>query len=302
MNDKDKNLPVEEQQESTGVAAVKAAEKLGGFLSNVFGAPISTSVGMLQDKLAVVRWERQLRLADRVREITHERAVSGQPTSVPPRLAVPIIENASLEEDNYLQDLWAHLLSAAMNSETNINVRNAFVDIIKQLEPIDVKILELCYKKYREGRARKIARYGDKSWFREGDSIEYQIRQKEIVEALEITTVEYKTAVDNLIRTRLLASYIEDNEIQSEVDGDEQYYEASLHYGYHSVCITQLGVSFVLVCTPSSEDEDESELIERLRKEEKIKEEQRKAALQEAMRKMQGQFGDSVVIKNEDED
>lgn len=298
MNDKNKNLPAETEQEST---SVKAVEKLGGFLSNVFGIPITTSVGMLQDKLAVVRWERQLRLADRVREITHARAISGQPTSVPPRLAVPIIENASLEEDNYLQDLWAHLLSAAMNSETNSNVRNAFVDIIKQLEPIDVKILELCYKKYREGRARNIARNGDKSWYREGDSIEHPISQIDIVKALEITPIDYKTAVDNLIRTRLLASYIEDNEIQSEVDGDEQYYEVSLHYGYHSVCMTQLGVSFVLVCTPSSEEEDETELIKRLKKEEQIKKEQRKAALQEAMRKIQGQFGDSVVIKSEDE-
>lgn len=106
-SDKQSKLPA---QKSVPVAAIEAAEKVGQFLSNVFGEPIKTSVGMLQDKLGVIRWERQLRLADRVKEILDQRRKGGNHVSVPPRIALPVIEAASIESDDFLQDLWANLL------------------------------------------------------------------------------------------------------------------------------------------------------------------------------------------------
>jgi len=297
---KSNNLSVEHK--STGVAAVEATEKLGTFLSSVFGAPITTTSGMLQDKLAVARWERQLRLADKVQEITNERAASGKPVGVQPRLAVPIIENASLEENNQLQDLWAHLLASAMNTETSIKVRNAFVDIIKQLEPIDVQILEVCFKKLRESQLTRKAKFGHKEWFTETDATSYPITQKHVIDALDITKQTYMESADNLMRVRLLSSYIEDSDIHAEVDGSEEYYEASLHYGYQSVCITELGTVFVKVCTPSSDEEDEEELLIRLKKEHDIKMEQRESAREAALKKIQDQLGSGAIVFSEDAD
>lgn len=303
MSDSD-NQPKLPARNSTGVAAISAAEKLGQFLSNVFGEPIKTSVGMLQDKLAVVRWERQLRLADRVREIIEERSKEGISVSVPPRLAVPIIEAASLESDDSLQDLWAHLLASAMNSESAQKVRSAFVDIIKQLEPIDVKILEFCYGKYREKRANRIARLGEKMWYKDKDPTYFGIARQEIALGLTIGGEDYLNAVDNLIRVRLLASYVDESSVETEVDGSQESYDVSIYHGYDSVCITSLGVSFVRTCTPSRDEEDEKDLIERLRREEEHKKAAKQSALDAALRQIQAQFGEGAIVetaKNKDE-
>ncbi|MCI5211443.1 MAG: hypothetical protein D3910_22270, partial [Candidatus Electrothrix sp. ATG2] len=39
-----------------------------------------------------------------------ERKIGNNHRTVPPKIAFPVIENASLKEDDFLQDLWANLL------------------------------------------------------------------------------------------------------------------------------------------------------------------------------------------------
>ncbi len=130
--------------------AIEASEKLGAFLSRVFGEPIETTVGMLQDKLAVLRWERQLRLADRVQEILRKCGVEASVAPVPPRLALPIIEKACIEIDDYLQDLWANLLASSMDPSKASSVRGAFVGIIQEIEVLDAKFLEYVFSQRRK--------------------------------------------------------------------------------------------------------------------------------------------------------
>ena len=57
------------------------------------------------------------------------------------KLSVPFIENASLEEDPTLQELWVNLLTNALNPKNSEEVRPIFIDIIKNLSPFDALIL-----------------------------------------------------------------------------------------------------------------------------------------------------------------
>ena len=57
------------------------------------------------------------------------------------KLGLPLIEKASLEEDPTLQELWANLLANALNPNHSAEVRTIFVDIIHNLSPFDVLIL-----------------------------------------------------------------------------------------------------------------------------------------------------------------
>lgn len=57
------------------------------------------------------------------------------------KLGLPIIEKASLEEDPSLQELWANLLANALNPNHSDKVRSIFIDIIQNLSPLDVLIL-----------------------------------------------------------------------------------------------------------------------------------------------------------------
>ena len=51
-----------------------------------------------------------------------------------------IVEEATLEDDDYLQDLWARLLAAAMDPNAP-PVRRALSGILLNLDPLDVKVL-----------------------------------------------------------------------------------------------------------------------------------------------------------------
>ncbi len=62
---------------------------------------------------------------------------------VPPRVLLPTISFASLEDNDGLQDKWAALLAnAAANSDT---IPPTFPDILRQLSPFEVRILDALY-------------------------------------------------------------------------------------------------------------------------------------------------------------
>jgi len=107
----------------TARTGIEAAQGLGSFLAKVLGEPIETAVGLVSDKLKFVRFERQMRLADRYSEVMVRRGLSSEEQPVPPKIALPAIENASLEEDDELQDLWANLLASSHDKTLNGVVR-----------------------------------------------------------------------------------------------------------------------------------------------------------------------------------
>jgi hypothetical protein len=130
----------------TARKAIGANEKLGKFLATVIGEPLDATVGMLTDRLRFMRWQRQIRLADRCMEIIHERKLEGKMLVVPPKLALPIVEHASLEDDDRLQDLWANLLVSAMDPAFKDDPTGSFVEIVMQLRPVEASILEGLYR------------------------------------------------------------------------------------------------------------------------------------------------------------
>jgi hypothetical protein len=267
--------------------AISAGEKFGSFLSRVFGEPIETTVGMLQDKLTVTRWERQLRLADRVQEIVRERGIDATILPVPPRLALPIIQKASLETDDYLQDLWARLLASCMDPKQANSARSAFIGIIQEIEVIDAKVLEYIFSQLRNYSRRNLKPLGELSPLKVG------IRKEDILSALSLAEDRYHLSIDNLMRLRLLVSFSED----SYFDVGDESIEASYSHGYKRVCMTSLGVSFVLACTPAPELESDEKLIVRLREERKASELAKNSALDAALSQIEKQFGSGTMLR-----
>ena len=134
----------------TTTKAIEAVNKVGSFLSKALGEPIEEAIGMIGDKLKFMRWERQIRLIDKVEEISQNRKIIGKEIPIPPKLFIPIMENASLEDNNTLQDIWARLIVSSQDEKTSKNVRVAYIDIIKQLEDVDVMFLDKLYYWYQD--------------------------------------------------------------------------------------------------------------------------------------------------------
>lgn len=65
--------------------------------------------------------------------------------AIPLKLAIPLFSAASLEDDDYLQDLWATLLVNSTITETEIELRRAYIDILERISPLEAKILKVVY-------------------------------------------------------------------------------------------------------------------------------------------------------------
>jgi hypothetical protein len=119
------------------VETVEMSRDLARFLSG----PAGEVVGMLQDHLRVVRFERQVRLAQRVNHFLAERSMGGPTRTVPLNIGLPLLSNAIVEEDDDLQDIWAMLLVNAGDADSGIEMRRAFVSVLTEMTALDVRNL-----------------------------------------------------------------------------------------------------------------------------------------------------------------
>lgn len=255
----------------TSRTAIESTEKLGRFVSKITGESIEAVTGILSDKLRFMRWERQIRLRDRMHEVINERGLEGRLNTVSPKLALPIIEHASLEENDELQDLWANLLASALDPNFNGMVRAAFIDIIKQLEVVDVHILNLVYSQneaWHSARRQRLERRTVPNFHDFDSTLKVPVTSGMIRKDLNLDKDSYENSIDNLLRVRCIASFIGKEEIKAEIRDDPGvslspvFSTTSLRgrlrrrtqsmpviHTYEKVNITALGSSFVEACT-----------------------------------------------------
>lgn len=249
-NDVDETAKAVQEVAKTTSKAIAATERLGGFVANTIGEPLQITINILNDKLKYIRWQRQVRLFDRCQEVLKTRRLEGKTRIISPQLALPIIANASFEEDDFLQDLWVSLLLSAMDPDCEMP-RSAYIDIIKQLTPLDVRILKILYDKHDPHKNKDSAEYIKKyisSRFKPG--VEYVSPSRIPVDANSVISVipglnmeGYEISIDNLIRVGC-ASLFRDIWIRAYDDKTINQKRSN----YDQVTITALGVKFVAVC------------------------------------------------------
>jgi hypothetical protein len=179
---------------------------------------------------------------------------------VPPRVAVagPTIEALRFAADEpAMRELYANLLATSMSSKRQGKAHPAFVEIIRQLEVIDVHLLNFIYANYmkvgKESKERWISH--PILWNYQPKSIDMPINKYDITNMLKIEESAYMKSVDNLIRLRFITPYVEEHDIETEVDGEYDKKTFTLFHNYDRVCMTPFGVEFVEACTnpPKSE-------------------------------------------------
>jgi hypothetical protein len=214
-----------------GEKSIGMAEKVGGFFARVFKEPAEEVAGMITDKLRFVRWRRLVNMSDEVNKILIDRGVK-QTRAVTPKLALAIFEEASLEEDISLQNLWNNLLANAMDPQYNGELRYGFVDMIKNITGIEALIL----KNYYDG-------------LKEDDLIDdianitnFYITKDDIMKTLSIDEITYQVNIYNLMRMQCIGPAI----IKGSITFGEHC--ATAYKGTDAVVLTPLGVRFVEAC------------------------------------------------------
>lgn len=120
------------------------ASGMGEFLAPLVQGSLTQIAGMFEDKLKYMRWERQLRLIECSKEKLIALGIEEIEKPLPLKYAIPILQGATLEEDNDLQDLWINLLVNAVANK-KIEIKRVYMDILERLSPMEATILQQIY-------------------------------------------------------------------------------------------------------------------------------------------------------------
>ncbi len=215
-----------------GDKGLEIAEKACNFFAKVFREPIYEISGMITDKLRFIRWKRMVQIADEVNRILEEKKIKDT-RAVPPKIALPIIEEASLEDDPDLQYLWNHLLANAMNPKFNDEIRYGFIDMIKGITGIEARLLNEFYESLnKEGKLRPLS-----------DVVQYSLTKEQIMQTSGLSADAFALSVNNLMRMQLLSPAF--FKIDGLEIGSEPY---KVYKGFEAVTLTPLSVKFVEAC------------------------------------------------------
>jgi hypothetical protein len=125
--------------------AIDAGRELGGFFAKIFGGPLEQLAGIGEDWLTAYRRTRQLRLAKRFMEIRNELGFEDETKTIELKFGLPLIAAASIENDDSLQDLYAQLLITATDPNSKVEAKRAFVSILQELGPLEVRLIHMIY-------------------------------------------------------------------------------------------------------------------------------------------------------------
>jgi len=215
-----------------GSKALNVSEKVGGFFAKVFKEPIQEVSGIITDKLRFIRWRRLVQMSDEVNIILFEKGVQ-ETRGVPPKLALPIFEESSLEDDPSLQNLWNHLLANAMNPEFNGELRYGFIDMIKNITGIEASIISNFYEILRrDDKLVDITKITD-----------YFLTKEQIMEVIGIDEAAYQVSIFNLMRMQCIGpAILKSSGIRMGTES------MTIYKGTDAIVLTPLGVKFVEAC------------------------------------------------------
>lgn len=156
--------------------------------------------------------EREYKLAETEKLLAKKLEHVGEDKIVTPEayIAVPAIQAISYSMDSEeLRNLYANLLAKAMNIDTKDFVHPSFVEIIKQMSPIDVRVLE----EVAQNKPFQVANIYCCKYQNSQESSELLSSLENPIEKLGfegITHITYfspdlvKVSLDNLLRLRLV--------------------------------------------------------------------------------------------------
>jgi hypothetical protein len=188
----------EQEQQKTYQIGLDLMRRAGTFLNGVFG-PASQEFGhLLGDQMKYWRFKNAVSILEKAQVLIEERGL--QPTQVKALGfgdGLRLLEAASLEEDESVQDMWARLMANAVDPGSATRPEKMYVDILKSLSNREVVFLDLLAHIDREltplltmARAAEVRK-------KVGDLAETRWRH--------FSTNERNTSIQNLVRLRCVA-------------------------------------------------------------------------------------------------
>jgi len=139
-------LKAVEEIAKTARKAIDASSRLGSFLNKVLGDAFQELGQSLHDWTKYYRYKNLLAIQDKVERIHRQRAIEDKISPIPLRFAISLIESASLEDEETIQEMWSALIANSTDPTKTKSTRRVFINILSSLEPVDAKILNVLAK------------------------------------------------------------------------------------------------------------------------------------------------------------
>jgi len=127
---------------------IKAIEKsidiVHDFLNKIAG-PAAEEFGLaFQDKARLYRYKNLIKILEKAKKFAEKS--ESEIKEIPLRTLMPIIEGASLEDDENLSEKWAALIANAATGNLTRGNHPSYVQILKELSPSDAFLLDEIFK------------------------------------------------------------------------------------------------------------------------------------------------------------
>jgi hypothetical protein len=138
--------------EKAGDTAIEAAKASGKALENIteffnrLAGPLATEVGeILADRTKVYRAKNWISCQEKIKQMLDE--AHEVPQEIPARQFLPMLESASLEDDETLQEMWAALIASA--SLADVGTPSVYITLLKDLSPVEAQTLNSLFRDVR---------------------------------------------------------------------------------------------------------------------------------------------------------
>lgn len=138
----DKALEATKAVAEFGTAAVGAITGVG----KVVLEPFVPLFGALTDRANAVRYRNAIRIAQKTEAFARENGLFAPTRELPLSFSVPLLNRATLEDDDELQTLWAKLIANAADVSTEMELRTAYVSMLGEMSAFDARNLAALVK------------------------------------------------------------------------------------------------------------------------------------------------------------
>ncbi len=270
----------------TSSVVEKGIDLAKDFLGKLISPSVEETGLLIKDQISSWRFKNQIKVLNKAKDYCEKHNIS--PKQVSFKLICPLLEYASLEEEEILQDKWSILISNLVDSEQNIE-NHVFPYILSQLSLNEYEALEKSFlskkerveklnqemetskKEYPEKEKTILAKIEEhkndifNKWKFEKEHRDLQDSERKISslinepEVLDDSNLK-EFEISNLIRLGLVRNiiqhYVHAEPIQFPSRSDIEYGEVSqlnvevgIDQDYEYHNLTELGELFIKACT-----------------------------------------------------
>jgi len=164
-----------------------AAEKALSFIEKVAAGPLIEGTGIFTDKVKYWRFKNQINIIIKAQKFLKEKGIK-TPKKIKIKDLTTLLEYASFEEEEKMQDNWANLLANTLNPDNEFDACNIYSTILNQISMNEINILEYVFSN---------------CFFRTSEDRPY-FKKHELIKSSSANYQIGFLLIDNLLRLRLI--------------------------------------------------------------------------------------------------